>query len=62
LDGEKILYYLMPFPGKRVMDNLRPYGPLILLAVVFMGPLLGFNVLGSVIGPPLTGLMSVLVG
>jgi Zn-dependent protease len=62
LDGEKVLYYLMPFSGKRVMDNLRPYGPLILLAVVFMGPLLGINVLGSVIGPPLTGMMSVLVG
>jgi Zn-dependent protease len=62
LDGEKVLYYLMPYSGKQVMDNIRPYGPLILLAVVFMGPLLGINILGSVIGPPLTGLMSVLVG
>lgn len=62
LDGEKVLYYLMPYLGKQVMDNIRPYGPLILLAVVFMGPLLGINILGSVIGPPLTGLMSVLVG
>ncbi len=62
LDGEKILYYLLPFSGKRVMDNLRPYGPLILLAVVFLGPLLGINILGSIIGPPLTGMMSVLVG
>jgi Zn-dependent protease len=62
LDGEKILYYLLPVSGQRVMDNIRPYGPLILLAVVFLGPLLGINVLGSVIGPPLTALMSVLVG
>jgi Zn-dependent protease len=62
LDGEKILYYLLPVSGQRVMDNIRPYGPLILLAVVFMGPLLGFNLLGSIIGPPLTAMMSVLVG
>jgi Zn-dependent protease len=62
LDGEKILYYLLPVSGQRVMDNIRPYGPLILLALVFLGPLLGFNILGSVIGPPLTALMSVLVG
>jgi Zn-dependent protease len=62
LDGEKILYYLMPVSGKRVMDNIRPYGPILLLGVVFLGPLLGINLLGSIIGPPLTGLMSVLVG
>ena len=62
LDGEKILYYLLPISGKQVMDNIRPYGPLILLAVLFLGPVLGFNILGSIIGPPLTGMMSVLTG
>lgn len=62
LDGEKILYYLIPINGKRVMDNLRPYGPILLLVVVFLGPMLGFNFLGSVIGPPLNAMMTVLVG
>ncbi len=62
LDGEKILYYLLPSSGQRMMDNIRPYGPMLLLAVVFLGPLLGFNVLGSIIGPPLTAMMSVLTG
>ena len=62
LDGEKILYYLIPVNGKRVMDNLRPYGPILLLVVVFLGPMLGFNFLGSVIGPPLNAMMTVLVG
>jgi len=62
LDGEKILYYLLPASGQRVMDNIRPYGPMLLLAVVFAGPLLGINILGSIIGPPLSALMSVLVG
>jgi Zn-dependent protease len=62
LDGEKILYYLIPINGKRVMDNLRPYGPILLLVVIFLGPMLGFNFLGSVIGPPLNAMMTVLVG
>ena len=62
LDGEKILYYLIPVNGKRVMDNLRPYGPILLLVVIFLGPMLGFNFLGSVIGPPLNAMMTVLVG
>lgn len=62
LDGEKILYYLLPPSGKDVMDKIRAYGPLILLAVVFLGPLFGFNLLGSIIGPPLTAMMSVLTG
>jgi Zn-dependent protease len=62
LDGEKILYYLLPVSGQKFMDSIRPYGPLILLAVLFLGPLLGFNIIGSIIGPPLNALMSVLVG
>ncbi|MFN2213608.1 MAG: site-2 protease family protein, partial [Anaerolineales bacterium] len=62
LDGEKILYYLLPVSGQRVMDTIHPYGPLILLAVVFLGPVLGINVLGTIIGPPLTAMMSVLTG
>jgi len=62
LDGEKILYYLLPVSGQRVMDNIRPYSPLILLALVLVGPILGFNILGTIIGPPLTAMMSVLTG
>ena len=62
LDGEKILYYLLPVSGQQVMDNIRPYSPLILLALVLVGPVLGFNILGTIIGPPLTAMMSVLTG
>ena len=62
LDGEKILYYLLPASGQGFMDSIRPYGPMILLAVLFLGPLMGFNIIGSIIGPPLNALMSVLVG
>jgi len=62
LDGEKILYYLLPISGQKFMDSIRPYGPMILLAVLFLGPLLGFNIIGSIIGPPLSALISVLTG
>ena len=62
LDGEKILYYLLPISGQKFMDSIRPYGPMILLAVLFLGPLLGINIIGSIIGPPLSALISVLTG
>jgi Zn-dependent protease len=62
LDGEKVLYYLAPPSLARFLDNIRPYGPILLLVVVFVGPLIGFNFLGLVLGPPLQALMSILVG
>ena len=62
LDGEKILYYLLPSSGQRVMDNIRPYGPMILLLVLAAGFFLPFNLIGSIIGPPLIALTNLLIG
>jgi Zn-dependent protease len=62
LDGEKILYYLAPPSVARVLDNIRPYGPVLLLVLVFVGPVIGFNFLGMVLGPALQALMGVLIG
>jgi Zn-dependent protease len=62
LDGEKILYYFLPYSGQQFMDSLRPYGPMILLAVVFLGPFLGFNIVGNILGPPLRILAGLLMG
>lgn len=62
LDGEKIAYYLLPPSGQQFLDNIRPYGPMILLAVLFLVPYLGFNILGAVLGPPLQALLGLLVG
>lgn len=62
LDGEKILYYLLPDSGQRIMDQIRPYGPIILLFLVFGGFLIpGFNLLGNIISPLLNTLTSILV-
>lgn len=56
LDGEKIIEYFFPPSWSRVLDTIRPYAPIILLAVVFLG------VLGRIINPPLAFLMRILVG
>ncbi len=56
LDGEKIADYFFPPSMSRILDTIRPYGPLILLAVVFLG------VLGPLISPPLSLMMRILLG
>lgn len=56
LDGEKIASYFFPPNWSDFLDRIRPYGPMILLALVFLG------VFGRIIGPPLTLLMRLLVG
>lgn len=38
LDGSKILYYFLPPWGRGVMDQLEPYGMLMLVAIFFVGP------------------------
>jgi Zn-dependent protease len=62
LDGEKILSYFMPPPISTFMDTIRPYGPIILLLVAVVGPLIGLNILGSILGPPLNALLRLLLG
>lgn len=62
LDGDKIFDYFLPPSISGVWQTIRPYGPLILLALVFIGPMLGFDVLGWIIGRPMRALLSVLLG
>mgnify|MGYP001819976482 CR=1 FL=1 len=62
LDGEKIFTYFLPANMAHVFDTIRPYGPMILMALIFLPRLLGINVLGMIIGPPLQALMNILVG
>jgi Zn-dependent protease len=62
LDGEKIASYFLPPNIGRFMDTIRPYGPMILLVLVLSGSLLGFDLIGRIIGPPLVFLFGLLVG
>lgn len=62
LDGEKVLEYLLPPRLAMTLENIRPYGPLILFGVVFLGPVIGLDIFGMLIQPPLLFLMRILVG
>jgi Zn-dependent protease len=62
LDGDKIADYFLPPSLSRVMANIRPYGPIILLAIVFVGPMVNLNILGWILEGPLLAIMRILVG
>ncbi len=62
LDGEKIAEYFFPPSWSRVLDQIRPYGPMILLAVLFVGPMVHLDIIGWVIGGPMSYLLRLLVG
>jgi Zn-dependent protease len=61
LDGEKVVEYFFPPSWADTMDRIRPYGPMILILVLFVGPYLGFDIIGTIIGPPLRAIMTLLV-
>jgi len=62
LDGEKIAVYLLPPSWGRVLQKIGPYGPIILLAVIFFLPRIGVDVFGWIITPALQSLLAVLLG
>jgi Zn-dependent protease len=62
LDGEKILDFVLPPSFKRVLDIIRPYSPLILLLLVVGLPVIGFDIIGTLLRPPLIFLTSLLTG
>ncbi|MFN2197881.1 MAG: site-2 protease family protein [Anaerolineales bacterium] len=62
LDGDKILDYFLPAEWSLRLDAIRPYGMMILLALIFLGPYIGLDLLGTVLGPPLRSIFTLLVG
>ncbi|MDX1436662.1 MAG: site-2 protease family protein [Anaerolineales bacterium] len=64
LDGEKVLTYLLPPESglRKVMDQVRPIGPMILLFLIISPNLLGFNLLGTLIGEPSSTMFEILAG
>ncbi|MGD2163622.1 MAG: site-2 protease family protein [Anaerolineales bacterium] len=61
LDGEKIADYFLPPQGQRVLDQLRPYGPIILMGLIVLGNFGGFNLLNLLVGTPASGVFRLLV-
>ena len=62
LDGDKILDFFLPDAWKDRMAQIRPYGPMILIVLFMVGPYIGIDVLGWILGPPLRFLINLLVG
>jgi Zn-dependent protease len=62
LDGEKILDFFLPPSFARAFQAIRPYGPMILIALVFVGPYLGLDILGAVLWPAMRSIFYLLVG
>ena len=62
LDGEKVLEYLLPEPARKVLYAIRPYGMFILLALVFVLPMLGVDVFGAVVRAPVQAISRFLLG
>lgn len=49
LDGEKVLEYFIPPRASAFFERIRPYGPVILMVVVFVLPYLGINIIGGLL-------------
>jgi Zn-dependent protease len=58
LDGEKIAEYFLPPSMTRYLEMIRPYGPVILVMIVFVLPYLGIDIIGG----PLRALFEILIG
>lgn len=61
LDGEKVLEYFLPPGAQDTMARLRPYGPMILMALLFLGPMVGFDILNWLVGTPAARIYQLLV-
>jgi Zn-dependent protease len=64
LDGEKVLTYLLtPESGlRKTLDQIRSVGPMILLFLIISPTIIGFNILGTLVGEPASALFAALVG
>ncbi len=62
LDGEKVITYFLPDHWVDVYDRIRPYSPFILLAIVFILPMFGLDLINILIRQPLMSLALFLIG
>ncbi len=62
LDGEKIITFFLPDRWVAFYDSIRPYSAFILLAIVFVLPMIGLDLIGILIQEPLMRLSLFLIG
>jgi Zn-dependent protease len=61
LDGEKVLAYFLPPNAQDTFDRIRPYGPLILMGLIFLGQFGGLDLIGYLVFTPAQGVFQLLV-
>lgn len=62
LDGSKIAVAIWPESWSRVVEQLEPSGPIILMVLLFLGPYVGIDLVGWVIRPVMSNLANLLLG
>ena len=62
LDGFRVWTGVLPIEIARPIARLEPYGMFILMAIFFLGPLIGINFFGAVVQPIVERLSSGLTG
>ena len=62
LDGEKVITFFLPDHWVDVYDRIRPYSPFILLAILFVLPMFGIDLIYLIIQQPLQRLALFLIG
>jgi len=62
LDGEKVITFFLPDHWVEFYERIRPYSPFILLALVFVLPMFGLDLIGWIITRPLQNLALFLIG
>lgn len=62
LDGDKVIEFLLPVPWRETFARLRPYGPMVLILLVFILPRLGVDIFAQVFYAPLNALLKLLLG
>jgi Zn-dependent protease len=62
LDGEKVLDYFLPPSAARALESIRPYGPIILMVILIVLPMVGIDVIGKVIQPAFIFITRLLIG
>jgi Zn-dependent protease len=61
LDGEKVAEYFLPPGGQETLLRLRPYGPMILMALLFLLPMTGVDLISLLVGWPANRILTFLV-
>jgi len=62
LDGEKVITFFLPDHWVEFYERIRPYSPYILLAILFILPVFGLDLINLIIQQPLQNLAIFLIG